>query len=356
MKLRNGRLLRTLTMLMIVALLTACLPELALAEGFTAVVTSSSMTVAADAGGKLPMGSLPKNTVVTVKAHKKGVAKIEYKGKVGYAKVSDMSTLESCAEKAVTAVATKVYKKASGKGASKKLKAGTGLYVLATKGSVSMVVKDGAVGYVKRKHLILASDEAGSSEGMSREQLEKLKEELEAAQKKSEAQKGKEEKKEESKATSLKEAFKSGKYSNEQLCYLFLTQVAGYNQAATAGILANINYESGFKTSCVGDGGTSIGICQWHASRKTRLQNYCDQHGVKSDSLAAQLMFLKYELENYYPSVHKYLKSVSNTAQGAYDAGYYFCYHFESPAAKSSQSSKRASSAKSTYYPRYAKA
>ncbi len=356
MKLRAKGLLRLISVTIAAALLAACLPCVALASSFSAVVTADSMVVAGDPRGKTVLGALEKNTVVTVTAYKKGVAQIEYNGKTGYAKASNMKSVESVAsgsKKAVTAVATRIYKKANGKGASKKLKAGTGLYVLATKNGVSMVEKDGAVGYVKRKHLILEGDTPSQSEdegGMTREQLEKLKKMLEEQQKKAQGDK------ESDKMESMKDAFTSGKYSNEQLCYLFLTKVMGYNTAAAAGVLANINYESGFKTTCVGDGGTSLGICQWHAGRKTKMINYCKELGVSSDSLAGQLAYLKYDLEHNYTKVNSYLKGVSNTAQGAYDAAYYFCYNFEAPASRTSQSTKRGNSAKNTYFPRYAKA
>ena len=36
---------------------------------------------------------------------------------------------------------------------------------------------------------------------------------------------------------------------------------------------------------------------------------------------------------------------------GAYDAGYYFCFNFEAPAARTSQSTKRGNYAKDTLYP-----
>ncbi len=46
-------------------------------------------------------------------------------------------------------------------------------------------------------------------------------------------------------------------------------------------------------------------------------------------------------MENYYPKVMNYIRAVDNTADGAYDAGYYFCYHFEAPANRASRSDTR---------------
>ena len=48
--------------------------------------------------------------------------------------------------------------------------------------------------------------------------------------------------------------------------------------------------------------------------------------------------------------MHAYLKSVENSADGAYDAGYYFCFNYEAPAARTSQSTKRATYARDTLY------
>ena len=50
----------------------------------------------------------------------------------------------------------------------------------------------------------------------------------------------------------------------------------------------------------------------------------------------------------------RYLQGVDNSAQGAYDAGYYFCYNFERPANRESSSVSRGELAWDTYYPKYA--
>ena len=118
--------------------------------------------------------------------------------------------------------------------------------------------------------------------------------------------------------------------------------------------MANIKAESSFRPTALSSGGGSYGICQWTGSRRTRLQNYCANRGLDYTTLTAQLQFLEYELENYYPKVMNYIRAVDNTAQGAYDAGYYFCYHFEAPSNRASRSVTRGNSARDTYWPRYA--
>jgi len=127
----------------------------------------------------------------------------------------------------------------------------------------------------------------------------------------------------------------------------------GIASAAACGVMGNIKYESGFRPTASGDSGTSYGICQWHAGRKSRLITWCGDNGYDYKTLEGQLYYLKYELTNYYTKVHNYLKTCPNTDQGAYDAGYYFCYHFEAPASRASKSVTRGNYAKNTVWARY---
>ena len=388
----NKSFLRILSVLVMAAMLLSVLPASALAASFSAAVKSGKMKVYADANGKMYLGSLPKKTIVTVVDYSGNVAKIKYNGMTGYAKVSDMRSIESFAQEARVTKTSRVYQEASTASASVKVSKGTMVYVLAEKNGVAMIEKGGKVGYMSAANLAYTAyevpaikEETSSNvadqstqeaakdvisklpedvveqipgqviEDLSKneattDELESLKAALEAEYARQQAEKQQETKKEET----IQEAFTSGKYSNEQLVYLFAVKVMGYNSAAAAGLLANIKAESGFNPNINGDSGTSFGICQWHASRKTRLINWCENNGMDYKSLAGQLYFLKYELETYYPSVNKYMKGVSNDADGAYDAAYYFCYHFEAPANKASKSNSRGNSAKNTYYPKYA--
>lgn len=143
--------------------------------------------------------------------------------------------------------------------------------------------------------------------------------------------------------------------SNEQKFYNYFTGVMKLNCAAACGILANIKYESNFKTTIKGDNGTSYGICQWHNARFTNLKNYCTKNELDYKSIEGQLHYLEYELTKSYKSVLNYLKKVSNDSTGSYNAGYKFCYSFERPAKKSESSVKRGNYAK-TYFKKYYKA
>ena len=141
--------------------------------------------------------------------------------------------------------------------------------------------------------------------------------------------------------------------TNEEYCYYYLTKTMGLNVAAASGLMANFDQESSFNPMISGDNGSSFGLCQWNKSRKDALVSYCTSNGLDYRSLSGQLSFMYYELRNEYPDLLNTLKSTVNTSNGAYNAGYRFCYDFERPAALTSQSQSRASLASNTYFPKY---
>ena len=139
---------------------------------------------------------------------------------------------------------------------------------------------------------------------------------------------------------------------NKATVYQFLRK-AGFNNAAVCGIMANIQCESNFNPGDkILDTNNlySYGICQWNGSRFTRLKQ-C--RPTDYNTLNGQLNYLVYELERYYPKVYNYLRSVPNTAEGAYQAGHYWCYYFEIPANRAAVSVYRGNLAKNTYWPKY---
>ncbi len=336
---------RTISILLCIVFIAAALPVMALAEGsFSAVVKSKYMLVYPDQGLTSAIGALPSKTIVTVESYSGNVALIRYKGRTGYAQVSDMQAVSEIAEAATATTDTYVFKKPSISSSYTKVKAGTSLYVLAVKGKCAMVEKNGYVGYAYTGHLSFDGNTATDGEEVSESELEQMREQPENSQESVE---------QETKEMTLSQMLESGNYSNEQLIFIFAVKVMGYNAAAASGLVANIKYESGFKTTSVGDGGASYGICQWYSTRKTRLINYCNNHNLDYTTLTGQLYFLKYELETYYTSVNRYMKNVDNSAEGAYDAGYYFCYNYEAPANRAAKSTTRGNYAQNTVYPKY---
>lgn len=388
----------------LLALLLAGIPA-AVAEGsFEAVVAVESMNVYAQAAPHGQVGTLPKGTVVTVNAWSGNAALISGGGVTGIARVSDMSRAEATQEGAstqtmVTNRDTRVYQRPSTASRYVNLQAGTELQLLAVNGSAARVSMDGRVGYTAYKHLSEPgtvtqtepqtanlddgvsvvqtgnmavvttqtvqiyefADFSGSSvtvkENTALTLLAYLSDcamvsrngtigytQLSGLKKSSAA------KSDDSDAKLKANPFSNG--SSEYTIFAFLTGEMGLNRAAAMGVMANMYYESGYRPAIDGDSGTSYGICQWHAGRKTNLINWCTENGLDYNTLDGQLRFLKYELSTRYPSVDSYIRQVENTADGAYDAAYYFCFNFEAPANRTAQSTKRGNYAKDTLWPK----
>ena len=109
------------------------------------------------------------------------------------------------------------------------------------------------------------------------------------------------------------------------------------NPAAVCGILANIEYESDFSPTVWGDDGTSYGLCQWHESRCRSLFLFCQENGYAPDSVIGQMRYLEQELNEDYPELLTYLQTVENSAVGAYNAAWYWCWYYEIPAQREEQ-------------------
>lgn len=143
--------------------------------------------------------------------------------------------------------------------------------------------------------------------------------------------------------------------SNEQKIYSFLTEKMGLNSAAACGILANMYRECRFVETATNPAGPSYGICQWYSSNYYRLTSWCEANGMDYRTLAAQLYFLKYDLESRFRgTVLATLKSVPDTVDGAYLAGYTFCYNYERPKNyKTTASPSRGDLARTSFWPVY---
>ena len=140
---------------------------------------------------------------------------------------------------------------------------------------------------------------------------------------------------------------------NANYIFDYLTQRLHYSEAAACGIMANIRCESTFNPHAWNAGGGSYGLCQWTGGRYGRLQSWCRSNGYDYSTIDGQLAYLEYELQNHYTGVENYLRSVENTRDGAYNAGQYYCYHFEAPASRGSVSVYRGGLASGTFWDSY---
>ncbi len=364
------------------------------AEGYSAIVTSKSMMVYADEEMTWELGSLDMATVVTVESESDDVSLISLDGHTGYASSGDLASISSLASPVTITENTYVFQSASLSSKYVKVKKGMQVNLLATSGAWAMVENNGVIGYMNKDQLkevevtedevvvetflatVTASKmkvyksystaslylgsvaqgvtvtvhaynstwayiELNGNKGYAR--IADMKRTGEDTSSSSSS----------STTTTASNYLTSDSYTVEQKVYLFLTREMGLNTAAACGILANIQRESSFRvTAASSDGG--YGLVQWTGSRNTRLKNWCTSNGYDYATVEGQMWYLKYELENYHTKTLRYLKNVENTAAGAYDAGYYFCYYFEIPASRAKKAVERGNIAKETYWIKYA--
>ncbi|MBQ6601115.1 MAG: fibronectin type III domain-containing protein [Clostridia bacterium] len=145
--------------------------------------------------------------------------------------------------------------------------------------------------------------------------------------------------------------------SNKSAIFKQLITELDINPAAACGIMANIEHESKFDPTVViidTNGLLSGGLCQWNGSRFSNLQSFCSKNGYNYLSIEGQIAFLHHELNSKsYRYIYDYLKGVSNDADGAYDAAWYWCYYFEVPANRSYKADSRGYTAENRYWPEF---
>ncbi len=118
---------------------------------------------------------------------------------------------------------------------------------------------------------------------------------------------------------------------------------AGLSEYAAAGVLGNIQNESGFKLGAVEQAtGIGIGLCQWSFTRRTGLENYAKSLGKSWADESVQFNFLLTELglsnaassyASYALISYKgYSPSQWVNSQSPEDAAAAFCWTFERPA------------------------
>jgi len=93
-------------------------------------------------------------------------------------------------------------------------------------------------------------------------------------------------------------------------------QSKGWTREQAAGIAANIQAESNFKTNAVGDGGRAYGIAQWHRDRQKDFQKVFGKD-IRQSSFQEQLAFIDWELRNTESRAGDSLRNASTAAEAA---------------------------------------
>ena len=159
MKNQSRRLIRILAFTLAL-MLTLGAP--ALAERYSALVSSESASVYADAALTKKLGTLDALTIVTVGAEKNGVAAIQINGNTAYVSAASLTAVQDIAIPATVSADTFVYAEPSTSARSVALKAGVTVNVLAVDGNWAMIEKNGRLGYAYTGHLSAQEQEDAS--------------------------------------------------------------------------------------------------------------------------------------------------------------------------------------------------
>lgn len=105
---------------------------------------------------------------------------------------------------------------------------------------------------------------------------------------------------------------------NKAKIWNYLIKQMGFNDVQAAGVMGNIQQESGFDPKAVNPSSGAYGIIQWLGGRKTNLESLASQRGVEPSDLGVQLDHMKRELEGDYRSkVLDPLKRAGSTKEAA---------------------------------------
>lgn len=106
-----------------------------------------------------------------------------------------------------------------------------------------------------------------------------------------------------------------------------MLQQLGWSPEQAAGLTANIQRESQFNPSAVGDKGQAYGIGQWHKDRQAEFRKWAGKD-IQGSSYEDQVRFMSYELKE---GKEKAAGQKLAGAKTAYDAGYIASKHYERP-------------------------
>lgn len=132
----------------------------------------------------------------------------------------------------------------------------------------------------------------------------------------------------------------------------YLRRELDLNDAAIAGIMANLQGESGFNPNKVGDMGNAYGLCQWRGSRLDQMVAFCKDNNLNPVSREGQMAFLVHDLRDVYIYAYDLIRLCKDSEEGALQATYYFCAYYEVPADPEAESADRERLTELLIYPR----
>jgi hypothetical protein len=102
---------------------------------------------------------------------------------------------------------------------------------------------------------------------------------------------------------------------------------AGFTPEQAAGVVANVEAESGFNPKGRGDGGLAHGLFQMHPDRCEAIERGTGINMLAMPDVEEQCKGALWEMHN--PEAHAY--RIMMTATTAYQAGYDMCRYYERP-------------------------
>jgi len=111
----------------------------------------------------------------------------------------------------------------------------------------------------------------------------------------------------------------------------------GWTPAQAAGIVANLQAESGLRPDAVGDGGLAFGVAQWHPDRQAAFQNFSGRV-IRGSTFEEQLRFVQHELST---GGEVRAGQLLRGAASARDAGSIVSRNYERPADRDGEATRR---------------
>ena len=138
--------------------------------------------------------------------------------------------------------------------------------------------------------------------------------------------------------------------SAEKNIFIYLTDYLGFTNSAACGIVSNIAHETGWTFNPNLGSQYCYGLIQWVGGRLSNMKNWCYENGKDYTTIQGQLDFMYWELvyDDTY-GTYDYLMQCEDSMDGAYNAGWYFCYWFERPDNARARANLRGSDATGYY-------
>ena len=118
----------------------------------------------------------------------------------------------------------------------------------------------------------------------------------------------------------------------------------GWTREQAAGLVANLQHESNFNASAVGDGGKAFGIAQWHPDRQAEFKKFAGKD-IRNSTLQEQLEFVHWELtRGKEQAAGNRLRATKTAGQ----AGAVVSQYYERPANAAAEAAARGRTAEAT--------